>query len=312
MGVLLLIDWSRSITSTGFASAARACGSPHRRSQAARVAQSHCTLRPSRTMMSATLPSVEAASPDSRGDAGSCRERTLRKKSAMCCSYGTPVRGLVCSSGLVWRWISSGLIWTPNRDAGSPRYCRDRRGPSPDRPRSGSPPCWDGRCWKSHLQAALITELDLPGDAGVGHAPFGKDALSVQLERLPCDFRAAPLGDVEMVYAPIADEAGAVVRDHVHRQPFAPLRVEGDQPCRPRPHVVVESGGDRRRRLRRVACSAGHTHLDRVDLAEIAVAGQLAGVAEVRIAPLLGAGLEHAAVAAAPASRTASPRQSSA
>ena len=34
--------------------------------------------------MSETLPSVLAAWPDSTGETGSCRVRTLRKKSAVC------------------------------------------------------------------------------------------------------------------------------------------------------------------------------------------------------------------------------------
>ena len=55
--------------------------------------------------------------------------------------------------------------------------------------------------------------------------------------------------DIEMMHAPVRDETGAIVRNHVHRQPFAAFLVEGDQRRGAAPAVIIEAFGRIARRL---------------------------------------------------------------
>ena len=150
---------------------------------------------------------------------------------------------------------------------------------------------------EDHAKPALGGNLNAPRDGRVGQAGGGEDGGALDLDPAGAKLRGAPQGAIHVVNAPGADPADAVVVDEVpveaaHQIVVGRLR-RGAQP-----HLVVQP----RRRIGRLghgqAAPARHAHLDRVQLSEVSVHGQLGGEAEVAAAALLGAELEHAPVAA--------------
>ena len=124
------------------------------------------------------------------------------------------------------------------------------------------------------------------------------------LDRAAAVHPQPPLGDVEMVGAEVVDAAVAVVavvppvgEDRVvvlRRQ----LGVVGPERRGPQPHVPVERLRHRLRRQIALLGGAAHVDVHHLQLADGAVAHQLAGEAEVVVGALLAAHLKNAAVAA--------------
>ena len=141
-------------------------------------------------------------------------------------------------------------------------------------------------------------ELDPPGQRRVGHA-LGRERGGALDSHLACrEAGRAPLGDVEVVDAPGGHEAERVVVDVAPECLASALdAVVGRRGRRAEPHIVVEAVGHRQGRGGGDGGAARHADLDRADVAEVAVDRQLTGEAELRLAALLEAGLEHGAVA---------------
>ena len=77
--------------------------------------------------------------------------------------------------------------------------------------------------------AVGVAVLDLPARGAVGQHVLGENARAFDLRR-PAQFGAvSPLGDVEVVDAPVADHAHAIVGDAVPDAVASPSRVQGRQ-----------------------------------------------------------------------------------
>ncbi len=107
----------------------------------------------------------------------------------------------------------------------------------------------------------------------------------------------APLGAVGVVAAPVGDLAAGVIVDPAEVD-VAPRRRIGGLGRRAEPDVVLESFGHRLgllvvAGLGVVGPAAGQADADRAQVADPAVAHQLAGAAEPPVRTLLAAGLEN-------------------
>ena len=151
--------------------------------------------------------------------------------------------------------------------------------------------------------AVGVAILDLPACGAVGEHVLGENARAFDFRR-PAQFGAvSPLGDVEVMHAPVADHAQAIVRDAVPdavSSPSLPLR---PRPAtlvavrrhgrRAEPQLVVQFLGHRFGGLLGAGPTAGHADQDRLQLADLPVAHQLARTPELAVGALLGAELEH-------------------
>ena len=149
-----------------------------------------------------------------------------------------------------------------------------------------------------HDQAGIVGHGHLPRDPRVGHSRVGEDAFSFEIKRFFKDFGDPPARNVEVVHAPVRDEAGAVVLDHVEAEPLDTARVKRVERRRARPHVPVEPFRRVARRNGRDGRAAGGRDLDFLHLAEVAVSGEERRLAEFRVTALLGADLENRPVLA--------------
>ncbi len=120
----------------------------------------------------------------------------------------------------------------------------------------------------------------------------------------PLSSRAvSPLRDIEVMHAPVADHAQAIVRDAVPDAVSSPALPLGPRPAplvavrrhgrRAEPQLVVQLLGDRFGGLLGVSPASRHAHQDRLQLADLSVAHQLARPPELAVGPLLGPELEH-------------------
>jgi len=100
---------------------------------------------------------------------------------------------------------------------------------------------------EDHLQPAGVGEGRVPAVHVVREAFLAVGGLARDFKGLGAQLRAAPVGDVEMVDAPVADEPGAVVPDQVPVGPGDAARVVGLRRSGPAPHLPVEAGRDRLR-----------------------------------------------------------------
>ena len=153
-----------------------------------------------------------------------------------------------------------------------------------------------------HADAVLVFDHH-PVGVDQGRAAVGAGLGRRQRFHGPARIHAqAPLGDVQMVGAPVAYHAAAefLVVTPVREVLVHPARAE-DGIVRPHrrgadPHVPVQSRFHRF--LRQIAgdARAAEAALDALDLADDAVLHQFAGDAELLVRPLHRAGLQHALV----------------
>jgi len=169
-----------------------------------------------------------------------------------------------------------------------------------DEPRAGLELPLAAAVSEAHPQAAGEREGGLPPFEVVGEALLAINALTLDFTRLPRQRRAAPGGDIEIMHAPVANKAGAVVPDQIPVRPGDAPEIIGLGRRRAAPHLPVEAG---RHRLRfegpgifGLVFRAGSGDLDLAQLAKVAVADQCAGLPELPLRPLPRARLEHAPV----------------
>ena len=142
-------------------------------------------------------------------------------------------------------------------------------------------------------QAVRCGHVHAPAERHIGVTLWQKVRRTFNLQRRLRKFGSPPERDVQMMYAPALNPTGAVVCQKVPvvcAQPFA-IRLERRGP---QPQIVVQIRRNRSWRQPQHAASARHGGGHRVQFAEVAVAGQLAGEAEPAVGALLRARLQDA------------------
>ena len=152
---------------------------------------------------------------------------------------------------------------------------------------------------EQHAAAVAVDHLHAVG-VEVAHAAGGFGVLGRDdLHRAALVHAQAPLGDVEVVRAPVGHHAAGVfavvapVREVLMHAARAEHGIVGPHRGRAEPDIPVQAG--LHRFLRQVARHRGRTHVHDhlLDLADAPVAHQFAGLAKFVRRPLHGAGLEH-------------------
>jgi hypothetical protein len=87
--------------------------------------------------------------------------------------------------------------------------------------------------------------LDLPGERAVGHARGGKGAAALDFDRTGVLGTVAPLGDVQVMNTPVADEPDAVIGDVIPGAVIARPRLVGPVRVGPDPLEAVRLHGRR-------------------------------------------------------------------
>ena len=148
-----------------------------------------------------------------------------------------------------------------------------------------------------HLEPAGVGEHRAPRLRIVREAFLAVRGLALHLKRLGAKLRAAPIGDVQVMHAPVRDEAGAVIPDQVPIRPGNAARIVRLGGRRSAPHLPIETVRHRLRLQRPLVAgavlAAGSGDFDGVDLAQVAMADQFAGLLELALGPLPSPGLKH-------------------
>ena len=149
-----------------------------------------------------------------------------------------------------------------------------------------------------HDDAVGVAVGDIVILDGVVEAAFPEGAGAFDFDRAAAFGVVGPLRGVEQVRAPVADDPAGVIPDPAEVEVDAVLGVGGVR-GRAEPHLVVEIWRDRLRRG--IAGSTGclrQDDLDRLELADPAVADEFGHAMVDRDRAILGAGLKDPAVAA--------------
>src|SRR3989339_1671735 len=97
---------------------------------------------------------------------------------------------------------------------------------------------------ENHFEATGEGESCVPAFNIIRKTFFTVSSLAFHFKRFCSQFRGAPVGYVEMMHSPVADEAGAVVPDEIPVRPGHATRVIGFFRSRPTPHLPVQPGRD--------------------------------------------------------------------